>query len=65
MSKLTIYGVCYNLSNRGLGSGRVDRQRVDHIKEVRFVMDLKRFRTQGLVFLSDFTKKPCESGFNH
>lgn len=34
-------------------------------KEVRFVMDLDWFRKQGLIFLNDFTKKPCETSFNH
>jgi len=34
-------------------------------KEVRFVMDLQWFRAQRLLFLNDFTKKPCEAGFNH
>jgi RNA-directed DNA polymerase len=34
-------------------------------KEVRFVMDLKWFRTQGLIFLNDFTKTPCEARTNH
>lgn len=34
-------------------------------KEVRFVMGLEWFRTQGLIFLNDFTKKPCEVTINH
>ena len=33
--------------------------------EVRFVMNLEWFRTKGLIFLNDFTKKPCEAGINH
>ena len=32
--------------------------------EVRFVMNLEWFRTKGLIFLNDFTKKPCEVGIN-
>jgi group II intron reverse transcriptase/maturase len=34
-------------------------------KEVRVVMKLEWFRTKGLVFLNDFTKKPCEAAVNH
>ena len=34
-------------------------------KEVRFVMGLEWFRSQGLIFLNDFTKKPCEVTINH
>lgn len=34
-------------------------------REVRFVMDLQWFRKQRLIFLNDFTKKPCEAGFSH
>jgi RNA-directed DNA polymerase len=34
-------------------------------KEVRFVMNLEWFNAKGLVFLNDFTKRPCEAGINH
>ena len=34
-------------------------------EEVKYVMTLDWFRMQGLVFLHDFTKLPCETCFNH
>jgi group II intron reverse transcriptase/maturase len=34
-------------------------------KEVRCVMDLQWFRKLRLIFLNDFTKKPCEAVYNH
>ena len=39
-------------------------QSVDR-KEVRFVMGLQWFRKLRLIFLNDFTKKPCEAVYNH
>lgn len=39
-------------------------QSVDR-KEVRFAMNLGWFKAWGLVFLNDFTKKPCEATVNH
>jgi group II intron reverse transcriptase/maturase len=39
---------------------RMNKWQSVHRRAVRFVMDLKWFRNQGLVFLNDFTKGPLE-----
>jgi hypothetical protein len=39
---------------KNAGAAGIDR------RAVRFVMNLKWFRKQGLVFLNDFTKRPLE-----
>ncbi len=39
---------------------RMNKWQSVHRRAVRFVMNLKWFRKQGLVFLNDFTKRPLE-----
>ena len=39
---------------------RMNKWQSVHRRAVRFVMNLKWFRRQGLVFLNDFTKRPLE-----
>jgi len=41
------------------GAAGIDQMTVEAFerREVRFVMDLKRFRKQGLIFLHDFTQR--------
>ena len=39
---------------------RMNKWQSVHRRTVRFVMNLKWFRKQGLIFLKDFTKRPFE-----